>query len=72
MAAAGSAHHTFERDYLNGARDEQWAAFYTAYLLGRLGDFAAPPSLTRWLESAPAGDDWADSAATHVLGRLRS
>ncbi len=50
-------------------RDEQWAGFYAAYV-GRVGDFASPSLLTQWLEAAPAADDWAASAAKHVLGRL--
>jgi hypothetical protein len=53
-----------------GVRDEQWAGFYAAYVLGRLGDFATPSSLVGWLERAPSDDDWAESAAEYVLAQL--
>ncbi len=70
LTAAGSAHHEYETVTLNGIRDEQWAAFYAAFVLGRLGDFALPSALTRWLEEAPAGEDWSASTAEHVLKQL--
>ncbi len=38
LTAAGSAHHDYESNFLGGARDEQWAGWYSAYVLGRLGD----------------------------------
>ncbi len=46
LAAAGTAHHEFEQNYLGGSRDEQWAAWYAAYVLGRLGDLVSPSVLT--------------------------
>lgn len=70
LAAAGSAHHEYETEALGGVRDAQWAAFYAAFVLGRLGEFAPPSVLTRWIEEAPAGDDWSASAAAHVLQQL--
>ena len=70
LAAAGPVHHEYEQNFLGGARDEQWAGWYAAYVLGRLGDFAAPTSLTRWLEEAPGEDDWATGAAAHVARRM--
>ena len=70
LKAAGSAHHEYEQGYLGGERDEAWPGWYAAYVLGRLGDFATPSELTRWLEEAPADDDWSESAAAFVLERL--
>ncbi len=70
LAAAAHVHHDYEQVALGGERDEQWPGFYAAYALGRLGDFAAPSALSRWLEEAPAGDDWAMSAAAHVVGSM--
>jgi len=69
LRAAGAAHHDYESNVLNGQRDEQWAGWYAAYTLGRLGDFTTPAQLTAWLASA-AGDDWADAAAGAVLAGL--
>ena len=66
LAAAGPAHHDYEQNMLSGARDERWAGWYAAYVLGRLGDFAAPTALTRWLEETPGEGDWATAAAAHV------
>lgn len=70
LADAGNAHHDYEQGFLGGVRDEQWPAFYAAYALGRLGDFAPPSALSGWLEESPAGDHWPTSAAVHVLDRL--
>ena len=70
LQAAGQAHHEYETNFLEGERDEQWAGWYAAYVLGRLGDFTSPTSLTRWLEEAPSADDWACSTAQHVSQRL--
>ena len=70
LADAGTAHHDFEAVALGGRRDELWAGFYAAYVLGRLGDFAAPSALSRWLEAAPSGENWADAAARYVLSKL--
>ncbi len=70
LTAAGAAHHEYEQNSLGGKRDEQWPGWYAAYVLGRLGDFAAPTPLSRWLEAAPGGDNWTASAAAHVLRQL--
>ena len=34
LAAAGNAHHDYETNFLRGARDERWAGWYSAYVLG--------------------------------------
>jgi len=39
LSAAASAHREYERTALEGMRDEQWAGFYAAFVLGRLGHF---------------------------------
>lgn len=67
---AGFAHHDYEQVTLMGRRDERWSGFYAAYVLGRLGDFTASSALSRWLEEAPGGKNWAATAAPHVLSRL--
>ena len=71
LSAAGRAHHDFESNFLNGVRDEQWAGWYTAYVLGRLGDFTTPTQLAKWLADAPLKGDWAKNAAVHVAAMLR-
>lgn len=70
LSAAGSAHHDFEQHALRGVHDEQWAGFYAAYVLGRLGDFTTPTLLAGWLEGAPSVDDWSAAAAGYVQGHL--
>jgi hypothetical protein len=70
LTEAGNAHHHYEQGFLNGKRDEQWSGFYSAYALGRLGDFVSPSALSQWLEEAPAHDSWSTSTAAHVLERL--
>ncbi len=70
LTAAGTAHHEFEQGYLGGTRDEAWPGWYSAYVLGRLGDFASPTTLARWLEEASGDGAWSDVAARHVAGKL--
>ena len=70
LAAAAAAHHDYEKVTLRGEHDERWPGFYASYALGRLGDFIAPSTLYSWLEEAPAGDDWATSAAAYVIKRM--
>lgn len=70
LSAAGSAHHDYESNFLAGRRDEQWAGWYAAFAIGRLGDFTTPTALTRWLEEAPGDGDWAASAAKFVVSKL--
>ncbi len=66
IKAASAAHHEYETNALRGERDEQWAGWYAGYLLGRLGDFAAPSALAESLSTAPSSDDWAAAAAAHI------
>lgn len=69
LRAAGNAHHEYEQTVLNGVHDEQWAGWYAAYVLGRLGDFATPGELTRWLAGVSADRDWFVAAAAFVEER---
>jgi hypothetical protein len=70
LADAAVVHHEYERTVLGGMRDEQWAGFYAAYALGRLGDFADASALSGWLEQSPSGGHWPTQAASQVLDRL--
>lgn len=69
LAAAGAAHHEFESVALNGERDELWAGFYAAYVLGRLGHFMSPSALAATLE-AVEGESWAEAAAEAIITAL--
>ena len=71
LNAAGSAHHEFETNYLNGEYDTQWSGWYAAFVIGRLGEFTTPTQLTRWLEQASTEGNWAENAAEIILDRLR-
>jgi len=70
LSAAGSAHHEFEQNFLKGNRDEYWAGWYAAYVLGRLGEFTTPTQLTKWLEEAQGEGEWDDFAADYVIEKL--
>ena len=70
LSEAGSAHHDFEVEILNGVRDEIWHGFYAAYVLGKLGNFTKPSLLSRLLESTPESDNWAKSSAEYIIGKL--
>lgn len=71
LSAAASAHHEFERTALKGVRDDLWAGFYAAFVLGRLGDVAAGSRLAALLEEVNAPSNWSEIAAEHVLMKLR-
>jgi hypothetical protein len=71
LEGASAAHHEYEEMALGGERDELWAGFYAAYVLGRLGDFMPPTALARVLE-AVEGDPWAEAAADEVIVELSS
>ena len=69
LSAAGSAHHEYEQTALKGVRDELWAGFYAAFVLGRLGDFTAASRLAALLEEVDAPSNWSEAAAEHVTTR---
>jgi predicted GNAT family acetyltransferase len=71
LSAAGSAHHEYEQTALKGVRDELWAGFYAAFVLGRLGDFTAASRLAALLEEVDALSNWSEAAAEHVATTLR-
>ena len=72
LSAAGSAHHEYEQTALKGVRDEQWAGFYAAFVLGRLGDFTAASRLAALLKEVDAPSNWSAAAAEHVTTTLTS
>jgi hypothetical protein len=72
LSAAASAHHDYERTALKGVRDDLWAGFYAAFVLGRLGDVAEASRLAALLEEVDVPSNWSETAAEHVLIKLRS
>ena len=70
LSAAASAHHEYEQTALKGVRDELWAGFYAAFVLGRLGDFTAASTLAGLLEEVDAPSNWSEAAAEHVTTTL--
>ena len=70
LNAASSAHHEFEQNFLKGERDEYWAGWYAAYVLGRLGEFTTPTHLTQWLREVQGEGEWVDFAADYVIEKL--
>ncbi len=70
LNTAGSAHHEYEETALNGVFDEHWPMFYAAFVLGRMGEFTIPGTLTSWLKEVSTDGDWANAAAQHVINRL--
>jgi hypothetical protein len=63
LSAASECHHDYELNILHGEPDEQWAGWYAAYVLGRLGNFVSPATLTQWLEDTPNEENWSALAA---------
>jgi len=72
LSAAGESHHDYELNKLSGVRDEQWAGWYSAYVLGRLGDFVSPTTLTNWLEEVSNDENWSALASKYALSKLSS
>ena len=70
LLAAGKTHHEFQVNFLDGVRHKQWAMWYSAYVLGRLGNFTTPTLLTQWLEEVSDKKEWFKKAAEHVLHNL--
>ena len=70
LKAAGEAHHEYESSYLKGVRDEAWAGWYAAFVIGRLGSFTTPSQLTDLLAATPSAEDWFSAAAEHVLSHI--
>ncbi len=69
---AGKAHHEFQSNFLGGVRHTQWAGWYSAYILGRLGDFTTPTLLTEWLEEIPNDKGWFRKAAEHIFLNIKT
>ena len=72
LAAAVAAHDDYERVVLKGVVDANWSGFYAAYVLGRLGDFVPASRLASLLSEVEEADGWDETAADHVLMKLRS
>ena len=72
LIAASASHEEYERVVLKGVVDERWAGFCAAYVLGRLGEFAAASRLAGLLEQVGETENWPAAAAEHVLTKLRS
>ena len=69
LIAAAKAHHEYQANILGGVRHLQWAGWYAAYVLGRLGDFTTPSLLTKWLEEV-SDEKWFKKAAEHVFSKI--
>jgi hypothetical protein len=72
LIAAARAHHEFQTNILGGVRHSQWAGWYAAYLLGRLGEFTTPSQLTRWLEEVTEEKGWFKNAAAHISLKIKN
>ena len=72
LAAVDAVHDEYERVALKGVVDAGWAGFYAAFVLGRVGDFAAASRLAELIEEVEETEDWPAAAADHVLMKLRS
>ena len=71
LAEVWASHGEFQRVYLEGVRDDLWAGWYAAYMIGRLGPIMPPSRLALLLESVDAPlDDWTDAAAAALLAAL--
>jgi hypothetical protein len=72
LSAAASAHHEYEVTALKGARDDLWAGFYAAFVLGRFGDIGPASRVAALLEEVDVPSNWPEATAEHVLIKLRS
>ncbi|PIP86469.1 hypothetical protein COV42_00865 [Candidatus Campbellbacteria bacterium CG11_big_fil_rev_8_21_14_0_20_44_21] len=75
---AGSAHGDYEINILNGVYDDDWPAWYAAYIVGALGTEAIKPAkLTRLLMAADDAHkkqnrniDWTTFYAGYIIDNL--
>ena len=51
LKEAGEAHHEYEQVILGGVRDEKWADWYAAFLVGRFSN-CTPSVVTKALQQA--------------------
>ena len=72
LIAAAKAHHEYQTNSLGGVRHKQWAGWYAAYVLGRLGDFTKPSVLSEWLDEVSDEKDWFKKAAEYVYLKIRA
>lgn len=73
LAAAQAAHGEFRENFLAGKFDDGRAGWIAAFVIGRIGTFATPTQLTKWLQATPNSvDSWVDSATDHVLAQFKS
>ena len=71
LIAAAKAHHEYQTNILGGVRHNQWTGWYSAYVLGRLGDFTTPSLLSKWLEEVSDEKGWFKNAAEYVHLKIR-
>ena len=70
FSVANECHHDFELNILNVESDRQWAGWHASYVLGRLGDFVSPATLSQWLEDTPNKDNWSALTASYIMKQL--
>ena len=66
LKGAASSHHEFEKVYLMGAPDENWPAYYAAFVLGRLENLDIAPSKLTALLHGVSADNWTMEAAKAI------
>ena len=69
LSETWDVHSEYQENYLNGERDAMWAGWYAGFLLGRLGNFTTPTTLTRLLQEMARRGIILD--ATHSLSAMR-
>ena len=67
---AGSSHHQFQTVYLKGVRDENWASYYAAFVLGRVEELDITPSELCGVIAGVTDDDWTVAAANAIRDAL--
>jgi hypothetical protein len=66
LNAAGTSHHEFESVHLRGVRDENWASYYAAFVLGRLTALEITPTKLTELLAGIDDPDWTAAAARAI------
>ncbi|MFB6246258.1 MAG: hypothetical protein ABEI74_01545, partial [Candidatus Pacearchaeota archaeon] len=73
---ASEKHHEYEQNFLNDEVDQNWAAWYAAYILGKskeLKNKINPSKLTAYLEEVASrfkGENWAERYADFVFEKI--
>ena len=74
LTEAKRAHHEYETNILK-KRDEHWAGWYAAFILGKIPELKKPSRITKLLSKASKKHkkgDWTEFYAKYLIQNLKT